>query len=88
MSMEGAFDMAGPLETFASAGGVHVARALMKDFAANIAKVIEQRRTHGGNVVVDDAPPASGTQIVGRALLEGARGVIDKVTRKSDKESE
>ena len=34
----------GPLEMFASAGGVHVARALMAEFAANIANVIEQRR--------------------------------------------
>src|SRR5689334_25187194 len=31
VTMEGSFEVAGPLETFASAGGVHVARALMKE---------------------------------------------------------
>src|SRR5437868_12173842 len=35
VTMEGGFEVAGPLEMFASAGGVHVARALMKDFATN-----------------------------------------------------
>jgi hypothetical protein len=84
VSVEGTFDMAGPLETFASAGGVHVARALMKDFAGNIANTIEQRRTSGSAAVPEDAPPASGTKIIGRALLDGARGVIGKVSGKSD----
>jgi carbon monoxide dehydrogenase subunit G len=83
VNLEGTFDIAGPLETFASAGGVHVARALMKDFAANIANAIEQQRTSGGNAAVEDAPPASGTEILGRALLEGARGVIQKARGES-----
>jgi uncharacterized protein len=92
VSLEGTFDIAGPLETFASAGGVHVARALMKDFASNIANVIEQRRANGADAVLEDAPAASGTKILGRALLDGARGVIGKVSGnvsgKSDKESQ
>jgi carbon monoxide dehydrogenase subunit G len=88
VSVEGTFDMAGPLETFASAGGVHVARALMKDFATNITTAIEQRRAGGSDAVPEDAPPASGTKIIGRVLLDGARDVIDKVSGKSDKESQ
>src|SRR5262245_30503549 len=43
VTMEGGFEVAGPLEMFASAGGVHVARALLAEFAANIAAVIERR---------------------------------------------
>ncbi|MGZ5229180.1 MAG: SRPBCC family protein [Burkholderiales bacterium] len=82
VTMEGGFEVAGPLEMFASAGCVHVARALTKEFAANIAKVIEQRRrgdaTAGSDAVLEQAPAASGTKILGRALLDGARGLIKK----------
>jgi carbon monoxide dehydrogenase subunit G len=78
VTMEGGFEVAGPLEMFASAGGVHVARALMKEFAANIAKVIEERREKGADAVLEQAPAASGTKIIGRALVDGARGLIKK----------
>jgi uncharacterized protein len=78
VTMEGGFEIAGPLEMFASAGGVHVARALMKDFAANIVNVIEQRRMKGSDAALEQAPAASGTKIIGRALLDGARNIIGK----------
>jgi carbon monoxide dehydrogenase subunit G len=84
VSMEGGFEVAGPLEMFASAGGVHVARALLAEFAGNIAKVIEQRREQGADAAVAQAPAASGTKILGRALLDGARGIIGG----KDKESQ
>ena len=45
------FEVAGPLEMFASAGGVHVAKALLTEFAANILRVIEQRRAGAGELV-------------------------------------
>ena len=96
VTMDGGFEVAGPLEMFASAGGVHVARVLLAEFAKNIANVIEQRRrgdvTEGSDAVPEQAPATSGTKIVGRALLDGARGVIGKmsgkVSGKNDKESE
>jgi carbon monoxide dehydrogenase subunit G len=88
VTMEGGFEVAGPLEMFASAGGVHVARALTKEFAANIAKVIEQRRAQGNDAALEQAPAASGTKIVGRALLDGARGVVGKMGSKKDKGNE
>jgi carbon monoxide dehydrogenase subunit G len=84
VTLEGGFEVAGPLEMFASAGGVHVARALMAEFAANIANVIEQRRAQGTDAVLEQAPAASGTKIIGRALLDGARGLV----RRNDKGSE
>ena len=77
VSMDGGFDVAGPLEVFASAGGVHVARALLAEFDANIASVIEQRRA-GGSGAVEQAPPASGAKILGRALIDGARSLVRK----------
>jgi len=78
VTIEGGFEVAGPLEMFASAGGVHVARVLLAEFATNIANVIEQRRASGGDAVPEQAPVASGTKILGRALLDGARNIIGK----------
>ena len=40
LSIDGSFSVSGPLETFANAGGVHVARALLAEFATNIAKQV------------------------------------------------
>lgn len=78
VTLEGGFEVAGPLEMFASAGGVHVARALLAEFAANIERVIEQRRAGGSEAVLEQAPAASGTKILGRALLDGARSIMGK----------
>ncbi len=78
VTLEGGFEVAGPLEMFASAGGVHVARALLAEFATNLLRVIEQRRAGGGDAVPAQAQAASGAKILGRALLDGARGIIGK----------
>ena len=78
VTLEGGFEVAGPLEMFASAGGVHVARVLLGEFAANIARVIEERRASGGNAMPEQAPAASGTKILGRAMLDGARSMIGR----------
>jgi uncharacterized protein len=52
LKVEGHFNVTGPLETFANAGGVHLARVILAEFAENVAKVIgEQRR-----------PPAPGSE--------------------------
>ena len=45
LAIDGSFTVSGPLETFANAGGVHVARALLAEFAANMAKLVAERRT-------------------------------------------
>ncbi len=44
LAIEGSFNVTGPLETFANAGGVHVARALLAEFSTNIARVATERR--------------------------------------------
>jgi uncharacterized protein len=41
ISIDGNFNVSGPLETFANAGGLHVARALIEEFSANLAGLIE-----------------------------------------------
>jgi uncharacterized protein len=43
LKVEGNFNVAGPLETFANAGGVHLARALLAEFAGNMARLAEER---------------------------------------------
>ncbi|GGC26228.1 hypothetical protein GCM10011504_00590 [Siccirubricoccus deserti] len=44
LTVAGSFTVTGPLETFANAGGVHLARALLADFSANMAKLVAERR--------------------------------------------
>jgi carbon monoxide dehydrogenase subunit G len=44
LAVAGSFTVTGPLETFANAGGVHVARALLAEFSANMAKLVAERR--------------------------------------------
>src|SRR5258707_5379486 len=44
LAIDGSFTVSGPLETFANAGGVHVARALLGEFSTNLAKLVAERR--------------------------------------------
>lgn len=83
MTLDGGFEVNGPIETFATAGGVHLARVLMGDFAANLGRVIEARRAGA-----DANPPlsgegmavreASGARLLGKAALGWLRGGADK----------
>ena len=43
LAVDGSFSVSGPLETFANAGGVHVARALLQEFSANMAKKVAEQ---------------------------------------------
>lgn len=43
LRVDGSFTVTGPLETFANAGGVHVARALLAEFSANMARLVAER---------------------------------------------
>ncbi|MBR0648353.1 SRPBCC family protein [Roseomonas terrae] len=70
LTVDGSFKVTGPLETFANAGGVHVARALLAEFSENIARLIRERGTAAapaaqpevGVTATVDAPPAVATQ--------------------------
>ena len=87
VSLEGGFEVAGPREMFASAGGVHVARVLLAEFATNLLRVIEKRRDGEVDAVPEQAQAASGTKILGRALLDSARGIVGKSVGKDSKEN-
>ncbi|MGE0769030.1 MAG: SRPBCC family protein [Hyphomicrobiaceae bacterium] len=59
LAVQGEYTVSGPLETFANAGGVHVARALLAEFAKNMGALAAERR--GGTPKADGAPAGSAT---------------------------
>ena len=66
LSVRGEFSVTGPLETFANSGGVHVARALLAEFSANMASRVGQAGgTAAPETAIEDpaaeAPPTETT---------------------------
>ena len=61
LKVEGNFKVTGPLETFANAGGVHLARAILAEFAENIAKLMTEQTTEpiheAAAAATETAPP-------------------------------
>ncbi len=62
LTVEGEYSVTGPLETFANAGGVHVARALLAEFAKNMGALVDERR--GGTSPADATVSASSAAAV------------------------
>src|SRR5467141_1275376 len=54
LKVEGNFSVTGPLETFANAGGVHLARVILAEFAQNVAKLVAE---HALDATVHDPNP-------------------------------
>jgi len=74
LQVDGSFTVTGPLETFANAGGVHLARALLAEFSANMAKLVAERQPATPEEpapVPTQAPPAElgGFGLLWRAFL-------------------
>ncbi|HEY1259791.1 MAG TPA: SRPBCC family protein [Stellaceae bacterium] len=59
LTVEGNFNVTGPLETFANAGGVHLARALLAEFAGNMARLAAERPAAEAPVEVGQIPDPS-----------------------------
>ena len=57
LTVDGSFTVTGPLESFANAGGVHLARALLAEFSANMATLVTERRAAPA-AEAPAAPPA------------------------------
>lgn len=72
LRVEGNFHVTGPLETFANAGGVHLARAILTEFAANVAKLVAAPDGEAGLPGEDGA--LSGGKILSRAAASWVRG--------------
>lgn len=60
LAIDGSFTVTGPLENFANAGGVHLARVLLAEFAANIAALVAERRGAATPASAEAATPTSG----------------------------
>ena len=80
LKIEGNFHVTGPLETFANAGGVHLARALLAEFAANVAKLMAA--PDGDAELPGEAAALSGGKILSRAAASWVR---DKFSGKETK---
>ncbi len=59
LAIDGTFSVSGPLETFANAGGIHVARALLAEFSTNLAKLVAERRPTAPAVAAAATPAAA-----------------------------
>lgn len=57
LKVEGNFSVTGPLETFANAGGVHLARALLAEFAGNMARLAAERTAQATGTERQSVPP-------------------------------
>jgi carbon monoxide dehydrogenase subunit G len=80
LKVEGNFYVTGPLETFANAGGVHLARALLAEFAANVAKLMAA--PDGEAELPGEDAALSGGKILSRAAASWVR---DKFSGKETK---
>jgi carbon monoxide dehydrogenase subunit G len=70
LTVEGTFNVTGPLETFANAGGVHLARALLAEFAENVAKLMAAQSD--GAEPGDTAAPEAAAELSGGKILSRA----------------
>lgn len=69
LTVDGSFTVTGPLEQFANAGGVHVARALLAEFAANMAALVAEARPVDVVIAATPAPPPPARELGGFGLL-------------------
>ncbi len=95
LQVEGNFNVTGPLETFANAGGVHLARAILAEFADNMARLVASPATpqpgplsasaEGPAKREGEGPSASaalgGGKIIWRAFVSWLRQVFHKRKR-------
>ena len=86
LAIDGSFSVTGPLETFANAGGVHVARALLGEFSSNLARLVAERRPAEAAATAPAAetpplPPAAelnAGNLMWRAFLSWLRSLFGK----------
>ena len=86
LAIDGSFSVTGPLETFANAGGVHVARALLGEFSTNLARLVADRQP-AATMGTPPAPPIPPSQpatelragnLMWRAFLSWVRSLFGK----------
>ena len=86
LAIDGTFSVTGPLETFANAGGVHVARALLGEFSTNLARLVVEQRPAATMETspapsIPPSPPATELRagnLMWRAFLSWLRSLFGK----------
>lgn len=76
LTVNGSFHVTGPLETFANAGGVHVARALLQDFAANMAQQVGAGQSDDAPAPDEDAQDSKQAAAPPRSREAGGIGLL------------
>jgi carbon monoxide dehydrogenase subunit G len=74
VKVEGSFNVTGPLETFANAGGVHLARAILAEFAGNMARLAAERAETAAETDWASAEAENPPEPDGRAAPSAAGG--------------
>lgn len=74
LAVEGEYTVTGPLETFANAGGVHVARALLAEFAKNMGALVTEQSAAAPAPVAAVAAAPTAAPISGVGTSAGADG--------------
>jgi uncharacterized protein len=73
LKAEGNFTITGPLETFANAGGIHLAHAILTEFAKNIADLVEERAAAAAAATAEpaitSAPPQRSAELRAGKIL-------------------
>src|SRR5260370_41373556 len=85
LKVEGNFNVTGPLETFANAGGGHLARALLAEFTDNVAKLTAEPAigaTRGASPSAD-AAAADSARPAEAPTAQMERGVAEPVPHAS-----
>jgi carbon monoxide dehydrogenase subunit G len=59
VTVHGEYSVSGPLEAFANAGGVHVARALLAEFAQNISERVNAGQGAASAAGAEEVPPSA-----------------------------
>ena len=75
LAISGGFAVTGPLEGFARTGGVHIARILLKDFAANLALMAK------GGLSAEDKQtnePLNAAGVAGQAARQWISGILTR----------
>jgi uncharacterized protein len=87
LTVDGSFSVTGPLEAFANAGGVHVARALLAEFSTNLTNLVAAPGSeHEGNDSQAPATAPAGTtatelsagSLLWRALLSWFKSLFGR----------
>ena len=80
LALQGEYDVNGPLQDFASSGGVHVVRAILQDFAKNLAVLAVPSRPETGNL--HPAAPISAAALARKSLVIAFRSWIAAIVRR------